>query len=150
MVTHAEKEKSVEYYEFRKKLRFLQQQRGQGTELISVYISPGANVNDMVARLRDEYGQASNIKSKSTRKNVQTAIDKIVGQLKGVNKAPENGVAVFCGSIDDKIELYQVVPPEPVSVQVYRCDSTFFLEPLNDLMAPTEIYGVYTMDRREA
>ena len=71
-------EKSKEYYEFRKQLKFLRSQKGQGTELISVYLQPGANTNDMSDRLRDEYSQAMNIKSKQTRKNVQAAMEELV------------------------------------------------------------------------
>ena len=143
-------EKSKEYYEFKKKLKFLKSQKGQGTELISVYLQPGANTNDMSDRLRDEYSQAMNIKSKQTRKNVQAAIDKILQTLKGEHKAPEHGIVIFCGDIDGKIELWQIVPPEPVGMQIYRCDSSFFLEPLQDMIEPKEEYGIFVMDRREA
>ena len=143
-------EKSKEYYEFRKQLKFLKVQKGQGTELISVYLQPGANTNDMSDRLRDEYSQAMNIKSKQTRKNVQAAIDKILQTLKGEHKAPDHGVAIFCGNIDGKIQLWQIVPPEPVGVQIYRCDSSFYLEPFYDMIEPKEKFGLFTMDRREA
>jgi peptide chain release factor subunit 1 len=143
-------EKSKEYYEFRKQLKFLRAQKGQGTELISVYLQPGANVNDMSDRLRDEYSQAMNIKSKQTRKNVQAAIEKILQTLKGEHKAPEHGVAIFAGDIDGKIQLWQMVPPDPIGVQVYRCDSFFYLEPLQEMIEPKEIIGLFTMDRREA
>jgi len=143
-------EKSKEYYEFRKQLKFLKSQKGQGTELISVYLQPGANTNDMSDRLRDEYSQAMNIKSKQTRKNVQAAIDKILQVLKGQHKAPDHGVAIFAGDIDGKIQLWQVIPPEPIGVQIYRCDSSFYLEPLHDMMEPKEVFGLFTMDRREA
>lgn len=145
-----EMEKTQEYYEFRKQLKFLKAQKGQGTELISVYLQPGANTNDMSDRLRDEYSQAMNIKSKQTRKNVQAAIEKILQTLKGEHKAPERGVAIFCGNIDGKIQLWQIVPPEPIGVQVYRCDSSFYLDPLFDMIEPKEEFGLFTMDRREA
>jgi peptide chain release factor subunit 1 len=143
-------EKSKEWYEFKKQLKFLSAQRGSGTELISIYIPPGYNVAEVVNRLRDEYGQAANIKSKSTRKNVQTAIDRIIGMLKGVPKPPEKGVAIFCGSIHDKIELYTVLPPEALQVQLYRCDSEFLLDPLFTMVQPKDVFGLFVMDRREA
>ena len=143
-------EKSKEYYEFRKQMKFLKAQRGQGTELISVYLQPGANTNDMSDRLRDEYSQAMNIKSKQTRNNVQAAIDKILQALKGEHKAPMHGVAIFAGNVDGKIQLWQMVPPEPINVQVYRCDSLFYVEPFDDRVEPKEMFGLFTMDRREA
>jgi len=137
-------------FEFKRKIKFLKSQKGQGTELISVYIPPGANVNETSAKLRDEYGQAMNIKSKPTRKNVQSAIEKIVHILKGVNKAPENGVAIFAGSVDGKIESFEIIPPQPVQISVYRCDSTFFTGPLEYLFDVHDVYGLVAMDRREA
>lgn len=139
-----------EMYEFRKQIKFLKKQKGQGTELISVYIKPDSNVNETAGRLRDEYGQAANIKSKSTRKNVQAAIDRILTMLKGVNKPPEMGVAIFAGNINNTIELFNIIPPEAISMSIYRCDSSFFTEPLEGMMQTKDIYGLIAMDRREA
>jgi len=144
------KKDSKEYYEFKKQVKFLKAQKGQGTELITVYIKPGQNVNEITSRLRDEYGQAANIKSKQTRKNVQMAIERILGMLKGINKPPEHGVGIFAGNINNRIELYTVLPPDDISVSAYRCDSTFFTEPLEELIEVKEIYGLFVMDRREA
>jgi len=144
------KKDSKEYYEFKKQIKFLKAQKGQGTELITVYIKPGQNVNEVTNRLRDEYGQAANIKSKQTRKNVQMAIDRILGMLRGINKPPKHGVGIFAGNINNKIELFTVLPPEDISVSIYRCDSTFFIEPLENLIDIKEMYGLFVMDRREA
>ncbi len=144
------KKDSKEYYEFKKQVKFLKAQRGQGTELITVYIKPGQNVNEITSRLRDEYGQAANIKSKQTRKNVQMAIERILGMLKGINKPPEHGVGIFAGNINNKIELFTVIPPEDINVSMYRCDSTFYTEPLEELVEVKDVYGLFVMDRREA
>lgn len=143
-------EKSKEYYELRKQLKFLKNLKGSGTELISIYIPPGYNVAEVTNKLRDEYGQAANIKSKPTRKNVQAAIERILAMLRGIPKPPEKGVAIFSGNIGNKIELYTVLPPEPIPIQTYRCDSSFFLDPLLDMVQPKELYGLLVIDRREA
>ena len=45
-------------YEFRKQLEALKKFQGRGTELISVYITPDYPIAEIVAKLRDEYGQA--------------------------------------------------------------------------------------------
>lgn len=143
-------EKSKEHYELRKQLKFLKNLKGSGTELISIYIPPGYFIAEVTNKLRDEYGQAANIKSKPTRKNVQAAIDRILTMLRGIPKPPANGVAIFAGNIRDKIEMYTVLPPEPIPIQTYRCDSTFFLDPLLDMVVPKELYGLLVIDRREA
>ncbi|MFH0986945.1 MAG: peptide chain release factor aRF-1 [Candidatus Micrarchaeota archaeon] len=142
--------KSNEYYVFKKKVQVLKHARGQGTELISIYLPPDAQVNDMSNKLRDEYGQAANIKSKQTRKNVQAAIERLMGMLKGVHKPPEHGVAIFCGNINNKIELFTVLPLDDIQMQTYRCDSSFLTEPLEGMMEAKEMYGLFVMDRREA
>ena len=145
----------LEDYEFKKILRFLKGIRGQGTELISIYIPPDYNIAELANKLRAEYSQASNIKSKQTRKNVLGAIERILQVIKGIPKPPEKGVAIFCGNISNQpgtsnIQLYIVHPPRPIPVQVYRCDSSFFLDPLLEMLEPAEVYGILLIDRREA
>ncbi len=141
-------------YEFRKQLEALKKFQGRGTELISVYITPDYPVAEIVAKLRDEYGQASNIKSATTKKNVQAALEKIMHFLKGANKPPANGMAVFCGNVSSSegkvdIEIYSVVPPMPVPVQFYRCESKFVLEPLEELLDVAGTYGLVVLDGKD-
>ncbi len=144
-----------EEYQVRKALRKLKGIRGTGTELITLYIPPKFPISEVVAKLRDEYGQASNIKSKTTRLNVQGAIDKIMQYLKLYREAPKNGLAIFCGNTSDiqaksDLELFAFEPPQPVKSNIYRCDSTFLIEPLEAMIAATDIYILVVMDGREA
>lgn len=142
-------------YEFRRKIEELRQKHGRGTELISVYIPHDKQIPDVTSQLRDERGQAANIKGKSTRLNVQSALDSILSRLKNVKKAPEAGVVIFCGAVDvggDKtsMEIYIVEPIEPIAYYKYHCDSEFFLEPLEDMLTEKRTYGLLVLDRREA
>ncbi len=147
---------SKELYEFRRQVEALKQFRGRGTELISVYITPGYAVSDVTAKLRDEYGQASNIKSKTTQLNVQAALQKVMQYLKTLgHKPPANGIAIFCGNLSESegktdIRLYSVIPPQLLSTQFYRCDSAFVVEPLEELMGQTDSFGLVVMDGKEA
>lgn len=142
-------------YELKKQLTRLREMKGSGTELISVYIPAKQAVHEMSNKLREESGQASNIKSKSTRKNVGDALERIIHHLKTYgNQAPSSGVAIFCGNVSDNpaktdIELFTVFPPEPIQISLYRCDSRFFLEPLERTLATNEAYGIVVMDGRE-
>ena len=86
-------------YDFKKAMQQIMGTRGRGTELISVYIPESRQISDVMAYLRDEYSQSSNIKSKSTMKNVQSAIDSIMSRLKTYKSAPPNGVVIFCGEV---------------------------------------------------
>ena len=67
-------------YEFKRKLEEIQSMQGRGTELISLYVPPDKQIPDVTAYLRNELSQASNIKSKSTRKNVGAAIESILNR----------------------------------------------------------------------
>ena len=62
---------SKELYEVKKTLKELENKKGRGTELVSVYIPPEKQISDVAKHMRDELGQSSNIKSKQTKKNVQ-------------------------------------------------------------------------------
>ena len=138
-----------------RELRNLKKMRGIGTELISLYIPPSYPIAEVTNKLRDELGQASNIKSKTTRLNVQAAIEKIIQYLKLFREPPKNGIAIFCGNLSKKpgvqdIQLFSIEPPAPINVQLYRCDSVFFLEPLEDMLKIKESYLLLVIDGKEA
>jgi peptide chain release factor subunit 1 len=138
-----------------KELKRLKSIRGSGTELISVYVPAGFQINEEISKLREEYSQSSNIKSKSTRSNVLGAIDKIIQYLRLYKQTPKNGLAIFAGNISDNpsktsIEIFSIEPPTPLGVNIYRCDSTFMLEPLEMILSNQESYCILTMDGREA
>ena len=84
---------SKELYEFKKTLKELSNKRGRGTELVSVYIPPTKQLSDVGKHMRDEMGQSANIKSKQTRKNVQSAIAVILESIKLYRQPPET---VWC------------------------------------------------------
>jgi len=142
-------------YEFKRKLEELRVAKGRATELVSLYIPPSKQISDVTAYLRNEYAQSSNIKSKSTRKNVMWAIDSLMGKLKYFRKPPENGIVLFVGNKSasgDQTEAisYVIEPPEPVTTFLYRCDSSFYLEPLEEMAKEKECYGLIVIDRKEA
>jgi peptide chain release factor subunit 1 len=139
----------------KKQLRQLEGYRGSGTELISVYVPAGSPVHEMGNKLREEMSQASNIKSKSTRTNVLGALERILNHFKLYRKTPPNGLAVFAGNVSDNpakvdIELFAMEPPEPLNIGAYRCDSRFFLDPLQAMLGSTDSYGIVVLDGREA
>lgn len=129
--------------------------RGRATELITVYVSAGYDVNAVQRQLEGEVSTAKNIKSTSTRKNVTESLEKIIRALKDYKVAPPNGLALFCGNISEvegqtDMRLWEIEPPEEVRVRLYRCDKTFVLEPLETMTEVSEIYGLIVMDRKEA
>jgi len=145
----------LQKYEFRRSLEEVRKLAGRGTELISLYIPPSRQISDVANYLRSEYSQSSNIKSASTRKNVQAAISSILSRLKNFKEPPANGLVFFVGhrSIGaDQTNMIQFVlePPDPVPTFIYRCDSQFFTEPLIDMLEQKDTYGLIVIDRSEA
>ena len=141
-------------YDIKRKLEELKSCRGRHTELISLYIPPNKKIFDVNAYLKNEYSQSQNIKSKTTMKNVLSAIESIMSRLKQFKEPPENGIVFFVGHKSvgsDKTEMvaYVIEPPMPVTTFLYRCDSLFYTEPLEQIFTEKEIYGLLLIDRRE-
>jgi peptide chain release factor subunit 1 len=129
--------------------------RGRHTELVTVYIPAGFNINTVTKQLDAEASTASNIKSKSTRKNVLDALERISRELKLYKQTPPNGMALFCGNVSptegqEDIKLWVIEPPQPLKVRLYRCDQVFVLDPLKEMVEVSEVYGLLVMDRKEA
>ena len=60
----------ISKFELEELLEELKKIRGSHTELVTVYIPAGQNINVVAKQVEEEKGTASNIKSKTTRKNV--------------------------------------------------------------------------------
>ena len=140
----------------KKTLEELQNMRGMGTELVTVIIPPDRLISDVRGQLGQEGAQAANIKSKLTRKHVGDAIESAISVLNRYKNAGEYGIAIFVGHVivgNNKTRLVTVViddPPEIFSSFRYRCDSTFELTQLEDMLIDRTSYGLFVIDRGEA
>ena len=141
-------------YEFKRKLEELEKYKGRGTELITLYIPPGKNIADVANQLRSELSQAENIKSKQTRTHVIAGLEAILQRLKMFKKPPEHGMVIVSGVVEingkEKHITEIIVPPEPVPLYKYHCDSKFYLDPLKEMLKDKKLYGLIVLDRREA
>jgi peptide chain release factor subunit 1 len=154
----AQKKSSLELFRLRKTLNALANKEGSHTELITLYVPPGKQISDAINLLRDEYGTASNIKSNVTRKNVLDAIVKVQQRLKLFKDPGEKGIVIFCGAIPqegggpgtERMEIYVIVPPEPIKIFLYRCDSRFHTEHLQEMLREKETYGILLVDASDA
>ncbi|PIN77925.1 hypothetical protein COV15_00930 [Candidatus Woesearchaeota archaeon CG10_big_fil_rev_8_21_14_0_10_34_12] len=141
--------------EFQEIVEELSSYRGRHTELVTVLVPAGFNMNTISKQLEAEKSTADNIKSASTRKNVVEALEKIIRELKGSTKTPENGVALFCGNVSQNegqtdIKLWAIEPIKPLKIRLYRCDQVFVTEPLKEMLEVDEIYGLLVIERKEA
>ena len=134
----------------------LDSKAGRHTELISLFVPPGKQLSDVMTSLRQEYGTASNIKSRTTRTNVLDALERVMQRLRLFKEAPPNGLVIFCGAIpqngegSEKIETYVIEPPDRVPIYYYRCDQRFHTEPLHEMLREKESYGILVIDGNEA
>lgn len=136
-------------------IRELEAVKGRHTELVSVYIPAGYDINKIIGHLADEQGTASNIKDARTRKNVQDSLERAIRHLRLYKQTPEHGLAVFAGNASENeskidIRVWSMEPPEPINLRLYRCDQTFVLGPLIEMLETKEQYGLIVLDRKEA
>ncbi len=129
--------------------------RGRHTELVSVYLPAGYDLNKAISHLSEEQGTASNIKDSRTRNNVQGSLERAIRTLRLYKRVPPNGLVIFVGnaSTDESkidIRVWTVEPPEPLMQRIYRCDQTFKTDILKEFLEYKEVYGLVVMDRREA
>lgn len=136
----------------------LRSKQGFGTELVTLIIPPERQISDARSMLQNEHGQAANIKSKGTRKNVQAAIESAISALGKYKNPGENGLAIFVGAVkipgvNNKTEKYSMViddPPQPFLSFRYRCDSRFEITQLESMLVENDAYGLFVIDRSEA
>ena len=136
-------------------ISLLEDIKGRHTQLVTVYISAGFNVSAVTRQLEAEKSTAANIKSKQTRSAVITALEAIIRELKTLKQTPPNGLAIFAGNVSEKegvmdVKLWTFEPHKPLNVRLYRCDQTFILDPLKEMLEVEELYGLVVMDRKEA
>jgi len=139
----------------KKLIKELERIRGRHTELVSVYIPSGYNLYEIINQLIQERSTAENIKSKSTRKNVIAALEKIIQYLRLFKQTPPNGLAIFAGNVSEfegkeDIRLWAIEPPEKLETKIYWCDQVFVLDPLKEMVKEKDIYGLIVLDAKEA
>lgn len=125
------------------------------TEFVSVYVPKDYDLTKIIQHLAQEQGTASNIKSAATRKNVQSALEKMIQHLRTIGKTPKNGLAVFSGNIASKegkqdLQVWSVEPPLPLKTRIYRCDKMFVTDLLEEMVVEKQVYGLVVLDRRDA
>ncbi len=138
--------------------RFIQElnsHKAAHTEFISVYVPQNYDLVKIIQHLAQEQGTASNIKSASTKKNVQAALEKMIHHLRTFKKTPPHGLAVFSGNVASKegkqdLRIWSIEPPAPLNTRIYRCDKHFVTDILGEMIIEKQVYGLVVLDRRDA
>lgn len=144
-------ETQIEIFKVKKLIKNLQAARGNGTSMISLIIPPGDQISRVNKMLSDEYGTASNIKSRVNRLSVLGAITSTQQRLKLYSKCPKNGLVIYCGTVitDEGKERRVNIdfePFKPINTSLYLCDNKFHTEDLNELLMDDEAFGFIIMD----
>ena len=144
-------EKNIEIWKVKKLITSLQKARGNGTSMISLVIPPKGQIAMTQKMLTDEYGTASNIKSRVNRLSVLSAITSTQQKLKLYNKLPPNGLVLYCGDIitedgKEKKVTFDIEPYKPINTSLYLCDNKFHTEVLSELLEADDKFGFIVMD----
>ena len=92
-------DKQIHMFKVKLLIKNLQNARGNGTSMISLIVPPKDQISRVNKMLGDEYGTASNIKSRVNRLSVLSAITSTQARLKLYPKVPPNGLVIYCGKI---------------------------------------------------
>jgi len=144
-------DQQIEMFKVKKLIKNLEAARGNGTSMISLIIPPGDQISRVNKMLSDEYGTASNIKSRVNRLSVLSAITSTQQRLKLYTKCPKNGLVIYCGTVvteDGKERKVNIdfEPFKPINTSLYLCDNKFHTEDLNELLMDDEAFGFIVMD----
>eukprot|EP00008_Paramoeba_atlantica_P006993 CAMPEP_0201487922 /NCGR_PEP_ID=MMETSP0151_2-20130828/16431_1 /ASSEMBLY_ACC=CAM_ASM_000257 /TAXON_ID=200890 /ORGANISM="Paramoeba atlantica, Strain 621/1 / CCAP 1560/9" /LENGTH=438 /DNA_ID=CAMNT_0047873099 /DNA_START=36 /DNA_END=1352 /DNA_ORIENTATION=+ len=144
-------DKNIEMWRVKNLIQRLENARGNGTSMISLIIRPGDQISKISKMLADEYGTASNIKSRVNRLSVLGAITSTQQRLKLYTKTPPNGLVIYCGTIiteegKEKKEMFDMEPFKPINTSLYLCDNKFHTEALKELLESDEKFGFIVMD----
>lgn len=144
-------------YVLKKSLETLKNKTGFHTALVSLFVPPSRKIFDVIAYLKNEINESSNIKSKANRNNVLDSITSLIQRLRLYKEVPPNGLILYSGQIPvnnaagtERSELYVIEPPEPISIFKYYCSSQFLLEPLYDMLKEKGTFGIINIDNKDA
>jgi len=146
-----ELDKNIAQWKVKKLIKSLEAARGNGTSMISLILPPKDQISRVSKMLGDEYGTASNIKSRVNRLSVLGAITSTQNRLKLYPKVPPNGLVIYCGTIitdegkEKKVNI-DFEPFKPINTSLYLCDNKFHTEALNELLESDDKFGFIVMD----
>uniref|UniRef100_A0A6N2K663 eRF1/Pelota-like N-terminal domain-containing protein n=2 Tax=Salix viminalis TaxID=40686 RepID=A0A6N2K663_SALVM len=146
-----ETDKNIEIWKIKKLIKALEAARGNGTSMISLIMPPRDQISRVTKMLGDEFGTASNIKSRVNRQSVLGAITSAQQRLKLYNKVPPNGLVLYTGTImtedgKEKKVTIDFEPFRPINASLYLCDNKFHTEALSELLESDDKFGFIVMD----
>jgi peptide chain release factor subunit 1 len=151
MMADESNQHNVDIWKIKKLIKSLEACRGNGTSMISLIIPPRDQISRVAQKLLEEYGTASNIKSRVNRLSVLGAITSTQAKLKLFTKVPPNGLVIYCGTVltEEGKEKRMNIAMEPfkaINTSLYLCDNKFHTEALSELLESDLKFGFIVMD----
>ena len=147
----SETDQNIQIWKVKKLIKSLENARGAGTSMISLILPPKSQLSQAANMLTQEYGTASNIKSRVNRLSVLAAITSTQQRLKLYSRVPDNGLVVYCGTVltpegKEKKVNFSFEPFKPINTSLYLCDNKFHTEALSELLESDARFGFVIMD----
>lgn len=147
----SETDQNIQIWKVKKLIKSLENARGAGTSMISLILPPKSQLSQATNMLTQEYGTASNIKSRVNRLSVLAAITSTQQRLKLYSRVPDNGLVVYCGTVltpegKEKKVNFSFEPFKPINTSLYLCDNKFHTEALSELLESDARFGFVIMD----
>ncbi|KAJ8759345.1 hypothetical protein K2173_006865 [Erythroxylum novogranatense] len=151
MADGRETDRNIEIWKIKKLIKALEAARGNGTSMISLIMPPRDQISRVTKMLSDEYGTASNIKSRVNRQSVLGAITSAQQRLKLYSRVPPKGLVLYTGTIitedgKEKKVTIDLEPFRPINASLYLCDNKFHTEALSELLESDDKFGFIVMD----
>lgn len=144
----------AEKRQFQERVENAAQCRGDGTELVTVWIPPDKNIHSVKSQLQSEAAEAENIKSKQTRERVQGALERVSNILHKYDETPSNGIVVCGGYVRTAGEYVTFTfddLPSPIRDSKYQCSDEFALDGLLEMaFGGAEWWGLLVVTRDSA
>jgi peptide chain release factor subunit 1 len=132
---------------FKKKLDQLSHITVPHSTLISVYVPPGKQIDQVREYLRDLHGKIHSEASDQISNSIKQAISSAISFMDTSNPVVKNnGFVLFFGEVNAKLHRQILEPPHPIKGFIYKCEREFFLDPLYEIVADEEKYGIVVMD----
>ena len=147
----SETDQNIQIWKVKKLIKSLENARGAGTSMISLILPPKSQLSQATNMLTQEYGTASNIKSRVNRLSVLAAITSTQQRLKLYSRVPDNGLVVYCGTVltpegKEKKVNFSFEPFKPINTSLYLCDNKFHTEAISELLESDARFGFVIMD----
>ena len=142
----------LQQFKLKRMIKRLESCTGSGTSLISMIIPGNKKISDYTGMVVDEIGKADNIKDRVNRQAVVMALTSVKEKLKGYQKSPPNGLAIYCGNAvipGNKTErkiMIVIEPHKELTSKLYKCADVFETAPLKVLLEANEKYGFIIVD----